>query len=420
MEDTAQEAGGNLATCAEINMGLFTHMTEVTQAKKDGKPVAWTSLLMPKEIFYAMDIPVMQLEIFAGWASVYQLAGNYSEVVENSGLSRDVCAVHRCAAGIACAESREPLFDGLFALPDLAIASSFPCAQEAKGYQLIVERYGCPHYFLDTPMNPWGDEIPDHAVDYYTGQLMGLIRFLEEHGFKMDWDRLKEEIALTQAISQVTEEIEACRQAVPTPMTAFDSFTLATAPLALPASMRKIELWQRVRDELRERVTNGIGVVKDEKLRLLWLGIPPTCDFDLFKHPNQHGAVIAKSTVEFLVGFPLSPKILDPDNPVESLAKAMLCTPSNPPYGTAIDWIIKQTKDYQIDGAVSVVKRSCSLMPGMQRLIKEALFREAGVPSIIFDLDGVDEREYDPGFAKASLDSFVESLLERKAEIQTA
>ena len=50
----------------------------------------------------------------------------------------------------------------------------------------------------------------------------------------------------------------------------------------------------------------------------------------------------------------------------------------------------------------------------MQRLTKDALLEKAGVPSIVFDLDGVDEREYDPHAAKASLDSFIESLLERK------
>ena len=420
-QETAQpQTGGismpDLKVCAEMQMGMVAHMAEVQPEKKSGKPVVWTSMLMPKEIFYAMDVPVMQLELLGGQASMLQLAGRYSQVMEERGLSRDTCAIHRCGTGIACAESREPFFESMFAAPDLAIATNFPCAQEAKGYQFIVERYGCPYHFVDTPTNPWGEEIPNYAVEYYAGQLLNMIRFLEDHGFKMDWDRFKEEIALTREISIITEEIDTYRQAVPTPMTALDSFIMAAAPLILPASMRNIELWERLRDELKKRVADGVGIIKDEKVRLLWLGIPPTCDFGLFNYPEQHGAVFAKSTLEFLVGFSLSPKILDPEKPLESLARAMLCTPSNPPYKAAIDWIVQITKDYQIDGAVSGVKRSCSLIAGMQRLTKEAIFRETGVPSIIFDLDGVDEREYDPGFAKTSLDSFVESLLERKAQ----
>jgi hypothetical protein len=45
---------------------------------------------------------------------------------------------------------------------------------------------------------------------------------------------------------------------------------------------------------------------------------------------------------------------------------------------------------------------------------KEALMKETGVPSIVFDLDGVDDREYDKAAAEASLDSFVETLIAGK------
>ena len=50
----------------------------------------------------------------------------------------------------------------------------------------------------------------------------------------------------------------------------------------------------------------------------------------------------------------------------------------------------------------------------MQRLIKDAIRRETGVPSVIFDLDGVDQREYDAATTKENLDTFVETLLARK------
>jgi hypothetical protein len=50
----------------------------------------------------------------------------------------------------------------------------------------------------------------------------------------------------------------------------------------------------------------------------------------------------------------------------------------------------------------------------MQRLIKDAILRETGVPSVIFDLDGVDQREYDAAATKENLDTFVETLLAKK------
>jgi hypothetical protein len=50
----------------------------------------------------------------------------------------------------------------------------------------------------------------------------------------------------------------------------------------------------------------------------------------------------------------------------------------------------------------------------MLRLTKEAISRATGVPSVVFDLDGVDQREYDREAVKANIDAFIETLLARK------
>ena len=79
-----------------------------------------------------------------------------------------------------------------------------------------------------------------------------------------------------------------------------------------------------------------------------------------------------------------------------------------------MDFIVKAAKDFRIDGLVGVVKRSCGLLPGYMRLVKDALYEGIGVPTTIFDLDGLDIREYDDSASKGNLDSFIESLLESK------
>ena len=351
------------------------------------------------------------------WQVGHRFSGSPADTarrLRRGGLSRDVCAIHRCAVGLACDDNKDPFFEGAFAAPDLVIASNFPCMSEAKSFLYVVDRYKCPSFFMDAPINTWGKDLPEHAVKYYVRQLEGVIGFLEEHGYKLDWQRLKDEVAFTKALYTVLDEIEVYKKAVPSPMRAFDSFIAATAPLALPQSLRKLEIFERLRDELKEKVERGIGVVEEEKARLLWIGVPPVCDFGLLNYTEQRGAVVVKNMLEFLTGFSCAPELLDPDKPLESIARSVLSSPANPTYGTAIDYLVQATKDYKIDGAVSVVKRSCGLIPGMQRLTKEAIFRETGVPSIVFDLDGVDEREYDEAATKANLDSFVETLLARK------
>jgi benzoyl-CoA reductase/2-hydroxyglutaryl-CoA dehydratase subunit BcrC/BadD/HgdB len=187
-----------------------------------------------------------------------------------------------------------------------------------------------------------------------------------------------------------------------------------TAPLALSKEARRIELFERLRDELRRRVDAGVGVVPDEKLRLMWTGLPPLFDFRLLEYTERHGAVVAKTMLEFLVGFSLEPELLDPSRPLESIARAQIASPANPSYAGAIDYFVRAAEKYRIDGLVSVVMRSCGHVPGMQRIVKESIQERMGVPATIIDLDGSDERDYDEAAVKGQLDSFVETLLARK------
>lgn len=403
-----------LAPVADMHLAIGNRLVELNAEKAAGKPIVWSSIIIPKEILYAMDVPVTFQEILGAWISIMRMSPYYCEKAEERGISRDVCAIHRCFLGCALADQRDPFFDAVFVEPDLVIGATYACMSVAKSFQLITDRYRCPHHVVDTPINTWGRDLPDHAVAYYADQMRQLIAFLEGHGFKMDWDRLKEEVQFTKELNVLLQEIDRYKRAIPSPIRSFDSFVALTAPIALPKSHRTLDLFVRLRDELKQRVEKGHSVVDAERLRLMWVGIPPVCDLSLLNHCEQLGAVVAKNMLEYLVGFPLDPALLDPDQPLESISRAMLVAPVNPTYRLSVEWIVDMAKQYKIDGAISVVKRTCGLVPGMQRLVKDALLREAGIPSIVFDLDGVDEREYNDSATKATLETFVETLLAKK------
>ena len=129
---------------------------------------------------------------------------------------------------------------------------------------------------------------------------------------------------------------------------------------------------------------------------------------------EKYGAVVVKSTVEYLAGGAYDPSIMDPDRPLESLAYKALVDIINPTSENMVSFIVKNVREFQADGIIGVVKRTCGLLPGYLRLIKDAVYEESGVPSTIFDLDGLDIREYDDPGSKANLDSFIEALLASK------
>ncbi|MBW1808869.1 MAG: 2-hydroxyacyl-CoA dehydratase, partial [Deltaproteobacteria bacterium] len=320
----------------EMQMGIVTRFANVKKQKAEGRPAVYCSVLTPKEILLAMDVATVYSDMLGAYAAIFGMSEKYCQIAEEDGLSRDVCAVHRCTIGVACAEERDEFFELAFAEPDLAIGCNYPCMSESKSFLYVVDKFKTPYYFLDVPINLWGKDIPEHAVKYLAGQMQGMIDFLVEHGYKFDLDKLKEEVAFTIKLNTLLEEIDTYKRAIPTPITAYDNVIATTAPIALSKEVRTLDIFERYRDELKARVEKGIGIVDDEKLRLIWIGVPPLCDFKLLNYTEKYGAVVAKSMLEFITGFTLDPGLMDPEKPLESLARAMLASPANPLYQNCI------------------------------------------------------------------------------------
>jgi len=386
--------------------------------RAQGKPVVWRSLLVPREIFDAMDVATVYGDLLGGNVCVLGDSSKYCQIAEESGLSRDICAVHRCSIGLAIDDEKETgVYDLTFAPPDLVVGSSFLCVSYSRSCLHIARKFNAPHHHFDIPINTWGDEIPDHAIQYYVAELKRVIGFLEEHGYRFDLERLKEEVAFTKTLNTLLDEIDTYKRAVPAPMQAYDSVVAATVPLTCGRDKKRtLELYEKLRDELKDRVSRGEGVIGDEKLRLMWVGNPPLVDFELLHYPQKHGAVTAKSLLELTTGFTVSPDLIDPEHPFESIARAHISSPGNPTHHNMMKWVIKTAKDYKIDGVILNVKRSCGQLPGSLRIIRDEIREQLGLPTTLFNLEGSDDREYDPKDARANVDAFIETLFARAGE----
>ncbi|MDY6855471.1 MAG: 2-hydroxyacyl-CoA dehydratase family protein [Thermodesulfobacteriota bacterium] len=393
---------------------LMAYAANVKIAKEEGKPVVWSSVLIPKEIFQAMDVSVIYLELLSAVVSLMQSSGHYCEIAEEKGFSRDVCAFHRCFIGCAAAEERDPLLDAVFSTPDLIIATNLPCISESKSLLFSAKHFNCPYILIDTPLNTWENfDVPDFTVEYYVSQLREAISLMQEQGYIFDLDRLKETVDLSRRLMLILKEVESYRKAVPTPIGPVDALWCA-AGTRLAEPKIALDMFAQLRDELKERVENKIGVLDNEKLRLYFFGVPSVYNLELLNYPEKYGAIMIKSWLEYLFGGSFDPSILNSEKPLESLAVLAITNILNPPFGRMLDFTVEEAKEFHADGILSVVKRSCGLLPGMTRPIKDAVFDQVGIPTTIFDLDGLDTRERDDITAMTNIDSFIETLLASK------
>ena len=404
----------SLQTSLEIGKAVKAYYANIKEAKEKGVPVIWSYGLIPREIFNALDAPAIYLEHLPVVIGTKQLSGHYIQIAEEEGFSRDVCAFHRCFLGCAVAKDREPYLEKFFAPPDIIVATNLPCMSESKSFLYVADHYGIPYHFVDAPINTWGSEIPDYAVEYYVDQLQGAIDFLVEHGFNYNRDKLKESVRLSKRLVELWNGIDGYRKAVPSPMSSVDGFTACYPLVSLAGTQLGVTLYENLLEELKQKVERKEGVLDNEKLRLMWFGVPPVYNMGLLNYVEKYDAVVVKSMVEYIVGVAYDPSIMDTNRPLESLAYKSLIDIINPTSENMVDFVVKTVKEFKIDGLIGSVKRSCGLLPGYMRLIKDAVYKEVGIPTSIFDLDGMDIREYDDVTSKANLDSFVESLLASK------
>ncbi|MEW6034462.1 MAG: 2-hydroxyacyl-CoA dehydratase family protein, partial [Chloroflexota bacterium] len=399
----------SLQTSAEVGRFVKGHYARMRADKEQGRPVVWTFGVMPRELWVALDLAVGALEHLPIMAASKQVIGQYLDLAEELGFGRDLCPYHTTMIGCSAAPVRDEYMERILTPPDLIVASNYPCMAESKSFLFAVERFGCPYYFIDAPINTWGARVDDHAVHYYVEQVIGLLAFLGDHGLKMDMARLSRVVADSKTMTHLWSEVDEYRKLSPVPMSFADGLTCMYLMVYYPGHPEAVEVYRRLRDEVRYRAENKMGVLDDERFRLLFLGVPPFYNMGLLNYPEKYGGVFVKSEMEYIGTGQMNLDVLDPEHPLQSLARKQLADWPNPTYANRIELMRRVVKEFRIDGIVAAHKRGCRNLPAGFRLIKDAVAGEAGIPMTVFDLDGLDLREYNDAQVKSNLDSFMET-----------
>ena len=405
-----------LQASGDIFQANLAYYAGLKKAKEEGRPIIYEYGVTPREIFHTVDAPTVFLEHVPFVLGLLGVGSHYMQIAEEHGFSKDVCAAHRCFLGCGAAKEneREPVWDQFYVAPDLIVAGNLPCISESKAFLYLADHYKCPYYFIDTPINSWGMDPPDFAIEYTAGQLKGALDFMGEQGFNVDRDKLKETVRLTKQVLMLWREINDLKKTPPTVMSPMDSLVTALLLIQILPPAQVLTLLEKVLKEVKEKKEKKEGLVEDEKVRLMFWGLPPVFNMQLLDSVEKYGAVWVTYMLECATGGAFDPSYIDPEMPLESIARRTLIDIVNPISSNMVEHTVQDAKDFKIDGVVVVVKRSCGLIPGFARQIKDAVYKGTGKPTTIFDLDGLDSREYDDATIRNSLDSFIETLLASK------
>ncbi len=377
-------------------------------AKTEKRPVAWVASTFPVETLQAMDIVPVWPENYASVCAARQVSVELCERAEREGFSRDLCSYSRCVLGSILGYEKE-LPEGGLPKPDFLVTTTCACDTHLKWFQVASRLYKAPLFLLDVPYNIGGgdsDHLDEAHMEYYGSQLEELFAFLEKQtGTRFDMDKLRETLAISNWTSKLWMEIQDYRKNVPSPMDARDAFSAVFFMLCMPGSQVAIDFYTQLRDEVRQRAKDGIGVIENEKFRLVWDNLPPWFGLKIFEYLNSLGAVVVAEVFSHTWS-----GSLDTSRPFESLARKYLPNMANSNIKRRMDIIVNLVKDFHVNGVVLPTNWGCRMMSIGETIIRDTVYKKLGVQSLILEMDSSDWRVAGDAQIKERLATFIETL----------
>lgn len=410
---TSTSAKKALKTTLEVPALRKKYYAETLRASQQGKKVAWCSNGIPTEILDAMDITTVYLENYATVCAAKRLSSAFCLAGERAGFSQDVCGYARIIFGYLAGgkDLPEAPYGGL-AKPDFLVVNSYSCDSRMGWFATMSRKLNLPLYVLDSPHQPEGGCLDGQKAGYAQSQLESFVAFLEEQtGTKLDRDRLRHRLALARQANDIQVEIYEMRQAVPCPMGAGDAYTAVWPGLYLVGTKECDEFYARLRAEVQERLDKRIGVVPQEKFRLLWSGLPFWYNMALMNYFEDFGGVVVIENAYYRYEKSLPPQDEDP-------LKDMALTSTRQRHYIQgltgrMDLTLSLARDYKVDGVILSYNPSCRVFYILQTELGNALARH-GLPALSLECDMADERTYSEGQVRTRLDAFIEMLTRGK------
>jgi len=400
------------------------------EAREQGKPIAYCFIISSHyEILRVMDITPVWTENYAGLCAAKLDADRFISKAEAEGYPRHLCSYATCGLGFDAlrtelGEMPPNAPDGGMESPTMMIGTGMMiCDPRYKWYQAAQRYTNVPMHVIGLLWPPFDanlDEVQDYYVTYVEEELRGLVEFLQKHtGRKMDWDRLDETIDLANKTERIWWETYQLRKAIPTPMSIEDAMNLMVPHRFLLGTQEGLDFYQELYDELKFRVDHKMGVIPQEKYRLLWgLGLPPWFALRIFDYIKGLGAV-----------FPMENVYRPPDpvelpnglHPLRKLAwkffeqstywykKAQKHT-GHPDVERLLEWI----RDYTIDGVVMHRAMTCRTIHCGELDQLNILKEHIDIPTVILESDIVDIRNFSEAEFNARIDAFIEVVANHK------
>jgi benzoyl-CoA reductase/2-hydroxyglutaryl-CoA dehydratase subunit BcrC/BadD/HgdB len=378
---------------------LNQHYQNAWDAKNRGEKVGWCASNFPQEICETLGVPVVYPENQAAAISAKGGGLAMCEHSEQNGYSNDICAYARISLAYMDLKQCEQLN---MPQPDFMLCCNNICNQMIKWYENIAKELNIPMILIDIPYNT-EFETSEDRVKYIRAQFDEAISQLEKiTGKTFSQERFEEVMRISQESSKAWLRATEYTKYDPSPLNGFDLFNHMAVAVCARGKQESVDAFQLLEKEYAQAAKDGTSTYRGEqKYRILFEGI--AC-WPYLRHKlttlmqyniNMVGTVYAEA---FGVIY----------NNVDEMMKAYSYVPNAISFERALNMRVKAVNKNNCDGAVIHTNRSCKLWSGFMYELDRRLREETGIPTVTFDGDQADPRN----FSEAQYDTRVQGLFE--------
>jgi benzoyl-CoA reductase/2-hydroxyglutaryl-CoA dehydratase subunit BcrC/BadD/HgdB len=367
--------------------------------------VAWVTSGAPIEFLKALDFYVLYPENHGAVCGTMRVAEEICTQAENAGYSRDLCSYARTDIG-SLLSGKTPV--GRLPKPDLLLACTNICQTVLFWYRVLARHFAVPLILIDTPFIY--TEVKEHDIAFVKRQIEEAIQVAEKvAGKTLKAGRLEEVARLSRAASQLWAEIIARGEHRPAPISVFDQFIQMAPVVEMRGEPFTVDFYAAMLEEVDGRIAYGVGVVKNERKRLLWDNLPIWYRLRyLAEYLARHGIAIVASTYTNAWG-ELADRI-DTQDPIDGMARTYIYPILNRGTGDKLATMQHMIEKYSLDGVILHSDRSCKPYSIGQMDQRDRLIRECGIPALLLEADHNDPRAYSEEQVTNRLDAFIEML----------
>lgn len=385
------------------------HRRRMLQEWQDGKPFLYLSGggIYPY-LFMAMGFRPIHLPMTADRATTG--AAQYFEVSRGRGYPDTTCDRIQVELGLA--------LSGDLPKPSFVAIATGECMPITYGAHWLAKHFQCPSYALDVDL-----EDNYESLRYLVRQFEEMIDLAEKEVPGVKYDEAKHR-ALLEKVDQVhayEQQIYELKRAVPCPISGKDALRMAGPELI--EDPRYVEYYRLFLEEMQERVARGIGVLPEEKMRVMWLVSAPFYA-DPFSFLEKRGVAMPLYDAG-AAGGEETPSLSDETAYGRKLTllefEASLLN-RGWRRGTAerkVRFVLDRCREMHIDAIIYFMLWGCTPELSMAKIIAERVEQELGIPTLMIEGWCLDAEKYDQADFEKRLDDFIDVCLMRKGVAPT-